>query len=86
MINWLKNKFKILQDWNKCFQKLGVAFCMGFVKEAEILASILKRHNFSVESVVCKVGGIDKAHQGIENGQRKSRWRSCRADGWPWKR
>ena len=50
------------------FQKLGVAFCMGFVKEAEILASILKRHNFSVESVVCKVGGIDKAHQGIENG------------------
>lgn len=60
---------EIIDLAHRCrFQKLGVAFCIGFVKEAEILASILKRHNFSVESVVCKVGGIDKAHQGIENG------------------
>ena len=60
---------EIIDVARRCrFQKLGVAFCMGFVREAEILVSILKHHGFSVESVVCKVGGIDKAHQGIENG------------------
>lgn len=38
---------EIIDLAHRCrFQKLGVAFCMGFVKEAEILASILKRHNF----------------------------------------
>jgi uncharacterized metal-binding protein len=29
---------------------------------------VLEYHGFEVESVICKVGGIDKSLQGIENG------------------
>ena len=50
------------------FKKLGVAFCLGFAKEAEILVKVLEHHGFEVESVCCKVGGVDKSLQGIENG------------------
>lgn len=50
------------------YQKIGLAFCVGFANEAKLLTKVLEYHGFQVESVICKVGGIDKQLQGIENG------------------
>ena len=40
-------------------KKVGLAFCIGLSEEAKIIEEILSRH-FQVESVCCKVCGIDK--------------------------
>lgn len=50
------------------FHKLGLAFCVGFVEEAKIIDRILRYHGFETESIICKVGALDKSVQGIENG------------------
>jgi uncharacterized metal-binding protein len=47
------------------YKKLGVAFCIGLEKEAEIICEILS-HSFDVSSVCCKVCGIDKSYFGLE--------------------
>jgi uncharacterized metal-binding protein len=47
------------------YKKLGVAFCIGLEKEAEILCTILSQH-FEVSSVCCKVCGIDKSYFELE--------------------
>jgi len=41
------------------YKRLGIAFCVGFENEAKILQKLLKKH-FKVESVCCKVGGVEK--------------------------
>lgn len=41
------------------YQRLGIAFCIGMSKEAEVIHKILEK-NFEVHSVCCKVCGIDK--------------------------
>lgn len=42
------------------YKKLGVAFCGGLHKEANVFCKILEDHGFDVVSVMCKVGGVDK--------------------------
>ncbi len=42
-------------------RKLGLAFCVGLSKEAEILDAILTGQGFEVHSACCKICGIDKA-------------------------
>lgn len=50
----------------KCqYKRIGIAFCVGFSKEASILAKILRYHGFTVESVVCKNGSIPKESLGL---------------------
>ena len=39
---------------------LGIASCVGLVREARMLQEILEANGFQVESVICKVGSIDK--------------------------
>uniref|UniRef100_UPI0040561567 DUF1847 domain-containing protein n=1 Tax=Candidatus Electronema sp. TaxID=2698783 RepID=UPI0040561567 len=46
------------------FKKLGLAFCVGLADEAAVVAEILKQV-FTVESVCCKVGGMDKDKYGM---------------------
>ncbi len=46
------------------FKKVGIAFCIGFSAEANIVHRILKR-DFEVHSVCCKVGGTDKGDLGL---------------------
>jgi uncharacterized metal-binding protein len=46
-------------------RKLGVAFCVGLSKEAEILDAILTKQGFEVHSACCKICGIDKGELGI---------------------
>ena len=47
------------------YKKLGIAFCNGLKKEAQILAQLLRKNGFEVESVVCKAGGVDKSYVGL---------------------
>lgn len=47
------------------YKKVGVAFCIGLEKEAELLCTILS-HYFEVSSVCCKVCGIDKSYFELE--------------------
>ncbi len=57
-----KTRLEEIMDFaNRCgFKKLGVAFCLGLSKEANLLCRILKHNSFDVESVVCKSGSIPK--------------------------
>jgi len=41
------------------YTKVGLAFCIGLSEEAKVIDEILSRH-FTVISVCCKVGGINK--------------------------
>ncbi|WP_236006294.1 DUF1847 domain-containing protein [Paradesulfitobacterium ferrireducens] len=48
------------------YKSLGMAFCVGLAKEARVLSGILGK-DFKVESVLCKVGGVDKKTFGLPN-------------------
>ncbi len=50
--------------------KIGIAFCVGLKKEAEVFAEILENHGFGVVSVCCKVGGESKEDLGIEDAEK----------------
>jgi len=52
------------------FTHLGLAFCSGLIREAEILERMLEGRGFRVSSVVCKVGCVPKERIGIEDGQK----------------
>ncbi len=54
------------------YKRLGLAFCKGLKFEAAALAKILEEHGFTVVSVNCKVGGVDKSFLGIEDGEKSS--------------
>lgn len=47
------------------YKKIGMAFCRGLRNEARIINRILCEHDFHVESVICKTGGISKEDAGI---------------------
>ncbi len=53
-------------------KRIGVAFCVGLRQEVRSLVEILDSHGFEVESVVCCVGGFDKADLGIAPEHRFS--------------
>ena len=62
---------EIIDFAQKCgFHKLGVAFCIGLYREAEIFCSILREHGFEVSSVICKNGSIPKEFLGIQDSQK----------------
>ncbi len=48
------------------YKKLGLAFCVGLAKEAGIFIQIIKNHGFEVESVICKLGSVNREKIGIE--------------------
>lgn len=52
------------------YEKVGVAFCGGLHREADVFCKILEDHGFQVVSVMCKVGGVDKAAIGIAEEQK----------------
>ena len=47
------------------YQKLGIAFCVGFGTEAKLLNELLAR-DFQVSSVCCKVTGHNKEDRGLK--------------------
>ena len=47
------------------FQKIGIATCVGLIRESRILASIFRKHGFEVSGVGCKIGTQKKTSIGI---------------------
>lgn len=47
------------------YRRLGVAFCLGLEKEAQILCTFLRKH-FTVSSICCKVCGVSKEDFGLK--------------------
>jgi len=47
------------------FKRLGLAFCIGLSREAQIVEQILKGRGFEVVSVLCKAGRTSKEMIGI---------------------
>jgi len=52
------------------YRKLGIAFCNGFKKEAEILSGILRENGFEVCAYVCKCGSLSKEAIGVSNEEQ----------------
>lgn len=46
-------------------KKLGIATCVGLIRESRMLAKILRSNGFEVYGVACKVGSVPKAEVGI---------------------
>ena len=46
------------------FKRIGLSFCMGLKEEAALVSKILDRE-FKVDSVICKLGGLDKDEYGM---------------------
>ena len=49
------------------YKRLGIAFCIGLVKEASAVEDILKIHGFEVVSVLCKAGRSSKTIIGLKD-------------------
>ena len=52
------------------YKKIGVAFCVGFSKEAEILIPILEKAGFEIVSVCCKAGAVPKEEIGVKDEEK----------------
>lgn len=52
------------------FERLGLAFCIGLLREAEVLDRILTANGFTVDSVLCKNGGLEKEIIGIADDEK----------------
>ena len=46
------------------FKRIGLSFCMGLKEEAALISKVLDRQ-FKVDSVICKLGGLDKDEYGM---------------------
>ena len=50
-------------------QKLGIATCVGLLKEARTAAKIFRHKGFEVYGVACKVGAVRKTDIGLDPAQ-----------------
>ena len=46
-------------------KKIGIATCVGLIRESRTLAKILRAHGLEVFGVACKTGAVDKTRIGI---------------------
>lgn len=62
-----KNRLEEIIEFCKLmdYKKIGISFCIGLEKEAEILYNILSKY-FKVYSVCCKIGGIKKDYLNLQ--------------------
>lgn len=51
-------------------RRLGIASCVGLIREARMLQEILEANGFQVESVCCKVGSIPKEEIGLTDEEK----------------
>jgi uncharacterized metal-binding protein len=67
-----KTRLEEIMDFSRrCgFKKLGLAFCGGLKREAEVTSRILTQNGFQVESVICKNGGTPKEFLGIRDEEK----------------
>lgn len=50
--------------------RLGIATCVGLIREANLLQEILEANGFQVSSVCCKVGSIPKEDIGLADDEK----------------
>ena len=50
--------------------RLGIAHCVGLIKEAAIAREIFLASGFEVEAICCKVGSIDKEKVGLKDEEK----------------
>jgi len=50
--------------------RLGIATCVGLIREAGLLQEILEANGFQVSSVCCKVGSIPKEEIGLADHEK----------------
>ncbi len=53
------------------YKKLGLAFCVGLADEAGVIARMLENHGFDVNSVCCKMAGLDKKNYNVPYAKEK---------------
>jgi len=70
--NWTRVR-EIMEFANRMgYKRLGIATCIGLLKETHILAEILRSNGFEVFGIACKSGMVPKVDVGIDpkcNGQ-----------------
>lgn len=49
------------------YKKIGIATCVGLLREAGAFAKVLRHNGFEVTGVACKAGSTPKSEIGIEN-------------------
>jgi len=52
------------------YRHLGLAFCIGLRNEAKAVEQLLLQHGFTVSSVICKIGNIDKNEIGLADSEK----------------
>jgi uncharacterized metal-binding protein len=52
------------------YSRLGLVFCAGLAKEAEIVTQILRNQRFETVSVGCKVGAVPKEEIGVKDSEK----------------
>ncbi|WP_288760844.1 DUF1847 domain-containing protein [uncultured Veillonella sp.] len=58
------------------YKKIGLAFCVGVHREARLVEAYFRKF-FEVESVICKVCGVDKAKLGLQQIKEGARESMC---------
>ena len=48
------------------YKKLGIATCVGLIRETKLLTDILRSHGFEVFGIACKAGAVPKVKMGID--------------------
>jgi len=48
------------------YKKIGIATCVGLIKEARAAAKIFRSHGLEVYGAACKVGSVDKVDVGLD--------------------
>jgi uncharacterized metal-binding protein len=64
-IKWPRLKDTVEFAKQMGYKKLGLAFCVGLIKEAERIAEILEKYGFHIVGVCCKTGSVKKTDLGI---------------------
>jgi len=50
--------------------RLGIATCIGLIREAGLLQEILEANGFTVHSICCKTGNIPKEELGLTDAEK----------------
>ena len=59
------------------YKKIGVAFCVGLLKEARVAVKVLRSYGLEVYGAGCKVGKISKQTMGIPEEQNDTGCSIC---------
>ncbi len=59
------------------YKKIGIASCVGLIKESRAAAKIFRSHGLQVYGTVCKVGSVDKVDVGLDEKYNKVGCKMC---------